>query len=167
MLTDKQELFLQYLIQGLSQRQAYRKAYPKSKNWKDSTVDARASKLFNTYKVFTRYQDLQKEKAEDRRQKNLWSYEESVKGLMWIMQQSQIDIKERGFRQANSSAFIAALKELNDLQGLGEQREIKIELDRTRIEKIKSEINIDREDTQEEKVAELLEGVINANSKTE
>ena len=167
MLTDKQELFLQYLIQGLSQRQAYRKAYPKSVKWKDKSVDTRASQLLKTHKVLIRYQELQKEKSEDRRQKNLWSYEESVKGLMWIMQQSQIDIKERGFRQANSTAFINALKELNDLQGLGEQREVKIELDRARIEKIKSEINIDREDTQEEKVAELLEGVINANSKTE
>lgn len=167
MLTDKQELFLQYLIQGLSQRQAYRKAYPKSLKWKDKSVDTRASQLLKTHKVLIRYQELQKEKAEDRRQKNLWNYEEAVKGLGWIMGQAQKDIKERGFRQANSTAFISALKELNELHGLGEQREIKIELDRTRIEKIKSEINIDREDTQEEKVAELLEGVINANSKTE
>lgn len=167
MLTEKQELYVQNLIKGMSQREAYRNAYPKSKKWKDSSVDSRASNLLKIDKVLTRFQELKKEKAEDRRQKNLWSYEESVKGLMWIMQQSQIDIKERGFRQANSTAFINALKELNDLQGLGEQREIKLELDRARIEKIKSETNIDREDTQEEKVAELLEGVINANSKTE
>lgn len=166
MLTEKREEFVRGLVEGLTQRKAYRRAYPSSRKWKDATVDARASELFKNSKVLVRYQELQKEKAEDRRQKNLWSYEESVKGLMWIMQQSQIDIKEKGFRQANSTAFINALKELNDLQGLGEQREIKLELDRARIEKIKSETNIDREDTQEEKVAELLEGVINANSKT-
>lgn len=145
MLTDKQELYIQNLIKGLSQRQAYREAYPKSKNWKDKTVDNRASKLFNSYEVFTRYQELQKEKAEDRRQKNLWSYEDSVKGLMWIMKESQKDIKEKGFRQANSTAFINALKELNDLQGLGEQREVKTELDRAKINKIKSEINLEEE----------------------
>ncbi len=167
MLTEKQELYLQNLIKGMSQREAYRNAYPKSKKWKDSSVDSRASNLLKIDKVLTRYQELKKEKAEDRRQKNLWSYEESVKGLMWIMQQSQIDIKERGFRQANSTAFINALKELNDLQGLGEQREIKMDLDKAKIEKIKSEINFDKEDTQEEKIAKLLEGVINANQKTE
>ena len=145
MLTDKQELYIQNLIKGLSQRQAYREAYPKSKNWKDKTVDNRASKLFNTYEVFTRYQELQKEKAEDQRQKNLWSYAQSVKGLMWIIQQSQLDIREKGFRQANSTAFINALKELNDLQGLGEQREAKIELDRARIKKLESEIDLELE----------------------
>lgn len=145
MLTDKQEIYIQNLVKGLSQRQAYREAYPKSKNWKDKTVDNRASKLFNTYEVFTRYQELQKEKAEDQRQKNLWSYEQSVKGLMWIIQQSQLDIREKGFRQANSTAFINALKELNDLQGLGEQREAKIELDRARIKKLESEIDLELE----------------------
>lgn len=166
MLTDKQELYIQNLIKGLSQRQAYREAYPKSKNWKDKTVDNRASKLFNTYEVFTRYQELQKEKAEDQRQKNLWSFEQSVKGLRWIIVQAQTDIQENGFRQANSSAFINAVKELNDLVGLGEPREAKVELDRVKIDKIRAEINADREDTQEEKVAELLEGVIDAYKET-
>lgn len=145
MLTDKQEIYIQNLVKGLSQRQAYREAYPKSKNWKDKTVDNRASKLFNTYEVFTRYQELQKEKAEDQRQKNLWSYEQSVKGLMWIIQQSQLDIREKGLRQANGTVFINALKELNELQGLGEQREAKIELDRARIKKLESEIDLELE----------------------
>lgn len=145
MLTDKREKFVQNLNAGLSQRQAYREAYPKSRNWKDATVDKRASELFKNREVLGRYQELQKEKAEDQRQKNLWSYEQSVKGLMWIIQQSQLDIREKGFRQANSTAFINALKELNDLQGLGEQREAKIELDRARIKKLESEIDLELE----------------------
>lgn len=147
MLTDKREKFVQNLNAGLSQRQAYREAYPKSRNWKDATVDKRASELFKNREVLGRYQELQKEKAEDQRQKNLWSYEQSVKGLMWIIQQSQLDIREKGFRQANSTAFINALKELNDLQGLGEQREAKIELDRARIKKLKSEIDLELENS--------------------
>lgn len=147
MLTDKREKFAQNLNAGLSQRQAYREAYPKSRNWKDATVDKRASELFKNREVLGRYQELQKEKAEDQRQKNLWSYEQSVKGLMWIMQQSQIDIREKGFRQANSTAFINALKELNDLQGLGEQREAKIELDRARTKKLESEIDLELENS--------------------
>ena len=147
MLTDKREKFAQNLNAGLSQRQAYREAYPKSRNWKDATVDKRASELFKNREVLGRYQELQKEKAEDQRQKNLWSYEQSVKGLMWIMQQSQIDIREKGFRQANGTVFINALKELNELQGLGEQREAKIELDRARIKKLKSEIDLELENS--------------------
>lgn len=166
MLTDKREKFVQNLVKGMTQREAYKQAYPKSQKWKDSSVDSRASNLLKTNKVLTRFQELQKEKAEDRREKNLWSFEQSVTGLRWIIVQAQIDIQENGFRQANSSAFINAVKELNDLVGLGEPREAKIELDRVKIDKIRSEINADREDTQEEKVAELLEGVIDAYKET-
>lgn len=57
-LTDKQEKFVQELIKGKSQRQAYRTAYPKSKQWLDNTVDAAASKLFKNDKVFTRYNEI-------------------------------------------------------------------------------------------------------------
>lgn len=51
MLTDRQEIYVQELLNGKSQRQAYRIAYPKSKKWKDSTIDSRASKLFKDDKV--------------------------------------------------------------------------------------------------------------------
>lgn len=57
-LTLKQEKFVQELIKGKSQREAYRIAYPKSLKWADNTVDSRASKLFNSYKVITRYNEL-------------------------------------------------------------------------------------------------------------
>jgi phage terminase small subunit len=57
-LTLKQEKFVQELIKGKSQREAYRIAYPKSLKWADNTIDSRASKLFNSYKVITRYNEL-------------------------------------------------------------------------------------------------------------
>lgn len=57
-LTDNQERFVQELIKGKSQREAYRIAYPKSVNWTDNTIDSRASKLFKSYKVFTRYNEI-------------------------------------------------------------------------------------------------------------
>ena len=60
MLTEKQELYVQNLIKGMSQREAYRNAYPKSKKWKDSSVDTRASQLLKTHKVLTRYQELKR-----------------------------------------------------------------------------------------------------------
>jgi phage terminase small subunit len=57
-LTQQQEIFVQELIKCKSQREAYKIAYPKSKYWKDNTIDARACKLFNSYKVNTRYNEL-------------------------------------------------------------------------------------------------------------
>ena len=65
MLTDKQENFVKYLIEGMSQRQAYKKAYPNDKS-SDETIDRNASVLLNhNNKVLQRYQEL-KQKSEDK-----------------------------------------------------------------------------------------------------
>jgi len=57
-LTDKQEKFVQELIKGKSQREAYRIAYPRSVNWKDDAVDQNASKLLKHTKVLPRYEEI-------------------------------------------------------------------------------------------------------------
>lgn len=59
-LTKAQEDFVNGIISGLSQRQAYYKAYPKSKKWKEKTVDSRASELFAKSEIIGRYQELLK-----------------------------------------------------------------------------------------------------------
>lgn len=56
-LTDKQEKYVQELIKGRSQREAYRIAYPKCKAM-DKTIDEKASKLFALDKVRTRYNQI-------------------------------------------------------------------------------------------------------------
>lgn len=62
MLTAKQELFVQNIIQGMSQADAYRSAYPKQK-MSDKTVWETASKLMANPKVITRLTELRKELA--------------------------------------------------------------------------------------------------------
>lgn len=57
-LTAKQEAFAAGLAMGLSQAQAYRRAYPKALGWKDETVWAQASKLAANHKVCTRVAEL-------------------------------------------------------------------------------------------------------------
>lgn len=66
-MTAKQEKYVQNLIQGMSQRQAYKDAYPNAVKWKDETVDSKASVLLNKGakgKVLARYKELLK-KTED------------------------------------------------------------------------------------------------------
>lgn len=167
MLTDKQEKYIQGLLSGLSQRKAYREAYPRSRNWKDATVDKRASELFKNREVLGRYTSLKKKQEKEHMAKNLWTREESVNKLKWLIEKTQLDMDDKGIRQANSTAFINAIKELNALEGIGKERESKINLDDARIEKLKAEINIDKVDTQEDKVAELLEGVLNVHEETD
>ncbi len=58
MLTSKQEKYVNNLVKGMSQRIAYRNAYPSSKKWKDETVDSKASTLLKNEKVKERYKML-------------------------------------------------------------------------------------------------------------
>ena len=59
-LTPKQELFVQGIISGLSQRQAYRQAY-KADKMSDEAVDVKASRIFKEAKVRLRYRELLKQ----------------------------------------------------------------------------------------------------------
>ena len=60
----KYENFIQAIAEGMSQRQAYLKAFPNSSRWKYETVDNKASKLFNTDEVQARYKELQNAAAD-------------------------------------------------------------------------------------------------------
>ena len=59
MLNIKQEKFIQNIINGMSQRQAYKEAY--NANYSDKSIDEKASTLFNSEKVQKRYKELLKE----------------------------------------------------------------------------------------------------------
>jgi phage terminase small subunit len=57
MLTTKQEKFVQNLLKGMSQREAYKSSYNAS-NMKDETIDVKASLLFKQDKIRVRYEEL-------------------------------------------------------------------------------------------------------------
>lgn len=64
-LSNQQETFCQELMKGLTQRQAYIKAYPRSENWKPESVDQAASKLRKNTKIISRLKELQAEQLDD------------------------------------------------------------------------------------------------------
>lgn len=57
MLTAKQEKFVQNLVKGMSQREAYKNSYNAS-NMKDETIDSNACRLFADSKILARYNEL-------------------------------------------------------------------------------------------------------------
>lgn len=59
MLTIKQEKFIQNIVKGMSQREAYKNAY--SAKYKDEVIDVRACELFKSSKVQVRYNELIKQ----------------------------------------------------------------------------------------------------------
>ena len=58
MLTAKQEKFVRNLIQGMSQREAYKNSYD-AENMADESIDVEACKLFKDPKIAQRYKELQ------------------------------------------------------------------------------------------------------------
>lgn len=64
MLTAKRERFVQNLVKGMSQREAYKNSH-NAKNMKDETIDSKASILFKDEKVRARYEELIKATAKE------------------------------------------------------------------------------------------------------
>ena len=67
MLTAKQELFVQKIIEGMNQADAYRAAYS-SKNMSDKTIHEAASRLVRDSKVAARLAELREQLTKPRGQ---------------------------------------------------------------------------------------------------
>lgn len=135
-LTAKQEKFVLNVVSGMSQRAAYRAAYPNSK-MKDSVVDVKASELLKSGKVKVRYDELMQEARKD----SIWTLEKSVDSLYFLLHESKESIRENGVRQANSNAFMGAVKELNALMNIYEQSKLQNEYLKAKLELLKSDNN--------------------------
>ena len=103
MLTAKQENFAKCLADGMTQADAYRTAYD-AENMKADTIYSRASQLMADGKISARVKELR----DALEKKALWTREMSVKALV------------AAYKEGNSSAKIAAVKELNLMHGYNE-----------------------------------------------
>lgn len=114
MLTQNQEQFVQNIIQGMSQADAYRSAYPKQK-MSDKTVWEAASRLMKNDKVIARINELRKELAKP----SIKTAQERMEWLSQIM-----DSKDE-----TTADKLKASDQLNKMEGLYIQKvsgEIKV-----------------------------------------
>lgn len=125
MLTAKQEKFVRNLIQGMSQREAYKNSYD-ADNMADKTIDEKACILFNNDKIKARYTELQGrlDKA------TIMTAQERLEYLTEIIQGIQLDNNEA---PADLNIKLRAIDIMNKMQGEYVQ---KIEAD------VNSEVNI-------------------------
>ncbi len=124
-LTTKQEIFVQRLIEGYSQRESYRFAYNAEK-MKDETVDKRASELFSKGEIKGRYEELKQELKE----RAFYTVEKANEDLEWIKAKAREDIEYRGLKQANANAYLGATKQQIELNGIT-IKEAKKDIDNT------------------------------------
>ena len=113
-LTPQMEKFCQGIADGLSQADAYRQAYPKSKDWKPETLHPQASKMMADPKIVTRVQELKEQLSS----KALWTRADSVRAL-----QNAISIAEN---KDNAAGLVAAIKELNAMHGFNEPSKLEL-----------------------------------------
>lgn len=93
MLTERQEIFVQSLVKGYSQRQSMLKAYPSRKKWKDNSIDSAASTLLKNKKVRKRYDELLNKIRKEETEKTLWTREQSIETLRYVIDVNRKDLE--------------------------------------------------------------------------
>ena len=86
MLNPKQEQFVLNLVNGMSQRQAYKDAY--NAKYKEEAIDNKASKLFNKDEVQVRYRELLKQ---IKTEKGIMSATERMEWLTGVLKGEVMD----------------------------------------------------------------------------
>ena len=112
-LTTKQEKFVLSIVEGMNKTEAYKAVYDTSK-MKPNTINKKAYDLFNKPNIQARYEELMQEVKES----SIWTLEKAVEDLTWLKEEARLDIEDKGLKQANSNAFLSAVKELNTLLDL-------------------------------------------------
>ena len=115
-LNIKQEKFIQNIVNGMSQRQAYKDAY--NAKYSEKSIDEKASTLFNSEKVQERYKELLK-KLED---ESIMSAKER---RQWLTKVIKGDIKHTSYdgngnsyeNEAYISDKMKAIDILNKMDG--------------------------------------------------
>ncbi len=113
MLTKKQEKFVQELVKGKSQREAYKSAYNTAK-MKDETIDSCASRVFKKDEVTARYNELMQKSVE----KTEWEATEVRKEIIiQLMKILQADISTYfryvGGKRGSAKAYLKNLTEID------------------------------------------------------
>jgi hypothetical protein len=112
-LTPKQEKFVQGIVSGLSQREAYKQAYNAAK-MKDKSIDEKASELFRNVKIKSRYDEIISEYKEESK----YSRKQMEEDLIWVKNEAKRDIQTNGINKSNGNVFISSIKELGNLNDL-------------------------------------------------
>ena len=110
----RQEKFIQLVFDNWSQRGAYREAFPLSRKWKDTTVDPKASALFNSDKVQARLNEL-KEQARA-------LYEQQAREKVLTVVDRMVLLSHIARDSESDKARISAVDTLNKMDGLYTQK---------------------------------------------
>ena len=118
-LTKAQEGFVLDLVAGLSKANAYRNNY-KTDNMKAETIRKRASEVFKLSHVKARYKELTSRAEAVIETIKIVAYEKNnaISDLIYLKEKARESLEMDGLKQANSQAFLNAIKELCTIQSI-------------------------------------------------
>ena len=155
-LTRNQEIFVQALMAGHGQSEAYKIAYPKSNNWTPQAVATEAYRLIRKPQVAARYEELQTNYKKHMEFSSFYGRDELLYDFLYLKEKSEESIDDVGVRQANSNAYVNALKNIGEILSLYPDKKVDLNAN------ISSdfEINI-LGDTNESEAVEAIDGTCN------
>ena len=117
-LTRQQEMFVQAIIAGHGQSEAYKIAYPKANNWTPGAVATEAYRTIKKPQVAARLEELQTNYQKHLEFSAMYDRDQLLWDFLYLKEKSEESIDDVGVRQANSNALVNALKNIGELLDL-------------------------------------------------
>ena len=117
-LTRQQEMFVQAIMAGHGQSEAYKIAYPKANNWTPGAVATEAYRTIKKPQVAARLEELQTNYQKHLEFSAMYDRDQLLWDFLYLKEKSEESIDDVGVRQANSNALVNALKNIGELLDL-------------------------------------------------
>ena len=155
-LTRQQEMFVQAIMAGHGQSEAYKIAYPKANNWTPQAVATEAYRMMKKPHIAARIEELQNNYQKHLEFSTFYDRDQLLWDFYYLKEKSEESIDDLGVRQANSNALVNALKNIGEILSLYPDKKLDLNAN------ISSdfEINI-LGDTNESEAVDAIEGTCN------
>lgn len=125
-LTPKQEAFVHAIVSGMTYVEAYIHAYPGSESWKPGSIATEANRLIRKPHVYARYQQLKDEYQEKKKAEAFYDRDCLLTDFMFLRDESKESIEQYGVKQANSNAYVNALKNIGEILELYPDKKLEV-----------------------------------------
>ncbi|MDU0893661.1 MAG: hypothetical protein E7A85_00130 [Anaerococcus sp.] len=144
-INNQQNKFIEEVLKGKSYSDAYRTAYPRSKEWKSQTVASRAYQLRKKPEISKKIEKLRQIKKDEFEKNFIYDSLESKQITYNAMKMAYKDMQVNGIRTANTQLLLGTRKDLEDREEARRNREVyqslEIKKRELQIAKLEAEIN--------------------------
>lgn len=111
-------MFVQAIMAGHGQSEAYKIAYPKANNWTPGAVATEAYRMMKKPQVAARIEELQSNYQKHLEFSAIYDRDQLLWDFHYLKEKAEESIDDVGVRQANSNALVNALKNIGEILAL-------------------------------------------------